>query len=208
MPIIKRRLALIEQFGSACQRCGYNKSKRALHFHHIEAADKYNWAIGGGRASVNEIEQHPERFMMVCANCHAELHDEMDQAKFLFATCQYCGKQFRTQKHRAGMGRAKYCSKKCTYAGWDVKARTDEALLKRIWKYVKQTEMCWEWQGGFHNGKFASLLAKQSNGKYTMRYIHRVLFEKYNGVALGKRQLIRTCDNPKCVRPDHYKLTN
>jgi hypothetical protein len=46
-----------------------------LHFHHIDASEKYDWNVKGkGGASIREVRKHPERFQLVCACCHIEIH--------------------------------------------------------------------------------------------------------------------------------------
>jgi len=67
------RALLRRAFGNKCRRCGYEKCKDALHFHHKDASEKHLWSRHG-EASVREIKAHPERFELLCANCHIELH--------------------------------------------------------------------------------------------------------------------------------------
>jgi predicted HNH restriction endonuclease len=59
------------KFGSACQVCGYNRCLAALEFHHLDSSQKDGRI---GHATIREIKHHPERFMLVCANCHREIH--------------------------------------------------------------------------------------------------------------------------------------
>lgn len=203
MAVVKRRRAMIEKFGGKCQRCGYNKSIRALHFHHTDPTDKYNWPMSRGNAPIGEIEQHPERFIVLCANCHAEVHDEEDKQLFVFDTCQHCGKKFRSQAHRKSIGRGKYCSKKCTFEAWKLRSQTDEAIFKRIWKHVDKTDTCWNWNGGLFNGKYPNLAVRQANGKYTLRFVHRLIYQSYVGDIPKGKEIIRACHNDRCVCPDH-----
>ena len=59
-----------------CKFCGYNKCPDALEFHHLDKKDKK--IIGVGRANyrhswesvLNEIK----KCIVLCANCHKELH--------------------------------------------------------------------------------------------------------------------------------------
>jgi len=70
------RRKLREQFGDKCSVCGYDKCKTALHFHHLDSSEKYDWNVEGqGGASIREIKHHPERFKLLCANCHIETHN-------------------------------------------------------------------------------------------------------------------------------------
>ncbi len=69
----EKRKSLKEQFGGKCNRCDYSKCFAALHFHHLDSSEKYKYSKKGD-ASLKEIQQHPERFELICANCHAEEH--------------------------------------------------------------------------------------------------------------------------------------
>jgi hypothetical protein len=67
------RADLVYEFGNRCSRCGYGKCLAALHFHHKDKSEKYEWRKGGG-TSIKEVQAHPERFDLLCANCHIEEH--------------------------------------------------------------------------------------------------------------------------------------
>lgn len=67
----RKRLRL--EFGGKCQECNYSKCQAALHFHHVDSTQKHEWNTKGG-ADLREIKTHPERFKLLCANCHIELH--------------------------------------------------------------------------------------------------------------------------------------
>lgn len=73
----EERITLRAVFGGVCSKCGYSRCPDALHFHHTDRSEKYEWNYRGhGGASIKEIKAHPERFMLLCANCHIELHAE------------------------------------------------------------------------------------------------------------------------------------
>lgn len=203
---VQRRHDIMKELGAQCQRCGYNKSLRALHFHHKDSSEKKMWSNGKARVSPEEVRAHPERFIVLCANCHAELHDEEAQKERTYATCDFCGKSFRTQPHRAGNGRGKYCSKRCTYAGWDRDARSEQSVTDRLSKHVVKSDTCWEWQGTMFAGKYPYFSQKQDNGKYTVRFVHRITYELHVGPIPHGKQLTRTCHNLRCVNPEHIKI--
>lgn len=74
-----RRFTLAEKIrkykGSECIICGYNKCWRALVFHHTNP-DTKSFAISGAHArSWNKIKDELDKCILVCSNCHAELHD-------------------------------------------------------------------------------------------------------------------------------------
>jgi transcription elongation factor Elf1 len=81
--VIKRRLVLkqkaVEYKGGACERCGYNKSNRALDFHHVDPSQK-DFGIGyrGYTRSWEKVKKELDKCILVCSNCHAEIHEEID----------------------------------------------------------------------------------------------------------------------------------
>ncbi len=71
----RRKLKAITYKGGKCCRCGYNKSVWALEFHHLK--DK-EFGIGkrvGSRAWAT-VKKELDKCLLLCANCHAELHEE------------------------------------------------------------------------------------------------------------------------------------
>ncbi len=71
-----------QSYGGSCQRCGYNKNWAALHFHHVDGSEKYKWSSKGS-ASIAEVRAHPERFALLCANCHIEEHNPEEATELL-----------------------------------------------------------------------------------------------------------------------------
>jgi lambda repressor-like predicted transcriptional regulator len=65
---------LVREAGGACLLCGYAASTAALHFHHLDPADK---AFGLGRAgltrSLATARAEAAKCVLLCATCHAEV---------------------------------------------------------------------------------------------------------------------------------------
>ena len=62
---------------SGCIICGYNKSPRALHFHHRNPSTKYKAVTILARAGVTpKLKEEISKCDVMCANCHAEHHDQ------------------------------------------------------------------------------------------------------------------------------------
>lgn len=77
---IKRRAvkkALVEYKGGKCERCGYNKSMRALEFHHLNPIEKDFGISKDINKSLNVLKEEVDKCILVCSNCHAEIHDEL-----------------------------------------------------------------------------------------------------------------------------------
>jgi hypothetical protein len=60
-----------------CELCGYKRCFPALHFHHMAPHHKelsiYK-ARGDSHVSVREFELELDRCIVLCANCHTEVH--------------------------------------------------------------------------------------------------------------------------------------
>lgn len=66
----------IEYKGGECFYCGYKKSLSALQFHHVNPKKK-DFAIGAVKQSKSweTIKKELDKCLLVCANCHFELHE-------------------------------------------------------------------------------------------------------------------------------------
>ena len=72
--------------------------------------------------------------------------------------------------------------------------------IDRFWKKVNKTPSCWEWQGAKNqqgHGMFGV------NGKSMPAHRFSALI---NGFDITNKLVCHTCDNPKCVNPDHFFL--
>ena len=65
----------IEYLGGACQRCGYDRCKAALCFHHRDSTEK-DWALNAllTSGSWERIRKELDKCDLLCANCHLEEH--------------------------------------------------------------------------------------------------------------------------------------
>lgn len=64
--------------GGKCVLCGYNKSKRALHFHHLDPNEKdFGISAEGTTKTWKSVQEELSKCQLVCSNCHSELHDAM-----------------------------------------------------------------------------------------------------------------------------------
>lgn len=70
----KTKLRAINYKGGRCQICGYDKSIRALVFHHIDGSSK-DFSISSVSKSWESIRTELDKCVLLCANCHAEVHE-------------------------------------------------------------------------------------------------------------------------------------
>jgi hypothetical protein len=74
----KRKRTLVEEAGGKCEICGYSRSHRALSFHHIDPKEKAFTISNKGRTySWDRLRAEVAKCILLCANCHMELEDDM-----------------------------------------------------------------------------------------------------------------------------------
>ena len=70
----EKRKQVLQNLGGKCVKCG---STEKIHLHHIKyAKGSVNWKDKNEYNNrIKEALEHPERFELLCAFCHAEHHD-------------------------------------------------------------------------------------------------------------------------------------
>jgi len=142
--------------GGACEICGYCKNIAALEFHHINPEEKkFNVDMRKfSNMNLEKLEAELEKCILICANCHRELHNEnltmknvpillenVDKITFSNKggqTCPICGKKFKKSKGKI------YCSKECR-----VKAKNYPTKQEVLDKY--QELHSWQKVADFYN---------------------------------------------------------
>lgn len=77
--VAKRRKKILEMAieykGGKCILCGYNKCIQSLYFHHVGNSKKdFGISDRGYTRSWERVKQEIDKCILVCANCHRELH--------------------------------------------------------------------------------------------------------------------------------------
>ena len=72
------KLKCIEYLGGKCTICGYDKCTRSLDFHHLNPNEK-EFTISGGTKSFTYLKPELDKCILVCRNCHGEIHEELDK---------------------------------------------------------------------------------------------------------------------------------
>lgn len=110
-------------------------------------------------------------------------------------TCQCsCGVKINVTRCNLIQRSTKSCG--ClNYENDEVYEKTQE---ERFFRYVLKTESCWIWKGG---------LDKEGYGIFNHRThkikSHRYSFGRFKEPIKKGLVICHTCDNPKCVNPDH-----
>ena len=65
----------IDYKGSKCEVCGYSRCREALEFHHISDGNKsFGISEKGYTRSWEKVKAEIEKCLLLCANCHREIH--------------------------------------------------------------------------------------------------------------------------------------
>jgi 5-methylcytosine-specific restriction endonuclease McrA len=80
----KRRKFLREKAreygGGKCMICGYTRCSAALDFHHIDSRTKeFGLSVKGLTRSWEKMKEELDKCVLICANCHREVHAGMTQ---------------------------------------------------------------------------------------------------------------------------------
>ena len=71
----KIREMALQYLGNKCILCGYNKCGAASDFHHLDQKNKkFGLSQEGLTRSWEKTKQELTKYMLVCANCHREIH--------------------------------------------------------------------------------------------------------------------------------------
>jgi hypothetical protein len=71
----KIREMAIEHKGGQCSECGYKRCPEALEFHHLDPKEKdFTISDRGYSQSWKKIQAELDKCVMLCANCHREVH--------------------------------------------------------------------------------------------------------------------------------------
>lgn len=136
-----RKKKAIELMGGKCCKCGYCKNTAALDFHHIDPSKKeYDWNKLRLR-SWDSIIKELKKCLLVCKNCHAELHWPNVECKnnennSLNSEINPTGKCPNCKEDVFG---TKYCSTQCS--GFS-KRRVKRPNLKDLKDLIENNSYC------------------------------------------------------------------
>jgi hypothetical protein len=76
----RNRQELLKLHGSKCSVCSYDKCSSALQFHHIDPSEK-EFEISESAYSLENLIAEAKKCVLLCANCHAEVENEILKSK-------------------------------------------------------------------------------------------------------------------------------
>ena len=144
--------------GEKCQCCGYNKCMAALEFHHLNPEEKDFSISRIANRKWSEVRQELRKCILVCANCHREIHQNLiDNEKLCSSFNEEKAKEIdqiiKTEKE----GKIFYCEKcgkeiskwstlcrQCKLESLNRKEKPEREVLKKLIRtvpFVKIGEM-------------------------------------------------------------------
>lgn len=98
--------------GGKCQCCGYNKCITALEFHHLNPEEKDFSISKIANRSWSDIRQELKKCILVCANCHREIHQNfIDNEKLFSSFSEEKAKEIDEIIRAEKEGKIFYCAK-------------------------------------------------------------------------------------------------
>lgn len=76
------KIKLVEYKGGKCEICEYNKCISSLEFHHKNPEEK-DFSISGKTHSFDKLRNEVDKCILVCRNCHGEIHHKIEEDKRL-----------------------------------------------------------------------------------------------------------------------------
>jgi 5-methylcytosine-specific restriction endonuclease McrA len=78
----ERKAVLVAELGGKCVRCGYEKSIRALQFHHRNPEEKlFEMTVTSMTKPLDILRAEVKKCDLLCSNCHSEVEFGLDQAR-------------------------------------------------------------------------------------------------------------------------------
>jgi hypothetical protein len=141
----RAKLRLIEYKGGRCERCGYCKPIPAAYdFHHPNPAQK-DFMISGKSWGFDRLKAEADKCVLLCKNCHAEVHYELSQearskrkeigkGRLCAKSCQHCNAIFQPKRETN-----RYCSERCYRLHSRKTTRPSRAKLSRELRQMSWT---------------------------------------------------------------------
>ena len=141
----KYKLKMIEYKGNKCEKCGYNKNIAALEFHHLDPSTK-KFTLSDTHHTWEETKEELDKCILVCANCHRELHNPQstpEKLKELIELHNYNVeiKKKQTKKNKYKFTLKEVLEKRKEFNTWQEVADYYNISLATLKRHKKELEM-------------------------------------------------------------------
>lgn len=141
----KYKLKMIEYKGGKCERCGYDKNISALDFHHIDPSTK-KFTLSDTHHSWDETKKELDKCILVCANCHRELHNPQSTPENLTKLIELHNYKVEIKKKQTEKNKYKFTleevnSKRKELKNWKEVADYYGISLATLKRHRKELEM-------------------------------------------------------------------
>ena len=126
-----------------------------------------------------DVKNFYKKQRSTCKNCY----NKNRQEKYKKSICRYCKEEFRP----GIKGRYRYCKDEC---------RLKDKIA------VDDKTGCWNWQGSISLRGYGKIVWGSNTGALA----HRVYYQVFKGNLKDNKVIIHSCDNTRCVNPEHLRI--
>lgn len=138
------KLKAVEYKGGKCEVCGYDKNLSALEFHYLDPSEK-DFGISTTHRSWDLVKKELDKCILVCANCHREIHNPDSTIEVLQSLVQKHNVKMEIKQIQRTKRRFKYTleelnAKKEELGTWQAVADYYQVNISTIKRHRKELE--------------------------------------------------------------------